>query len=202
MLNKFKGISRYIACVRVTRRPIFDFVSTKIRPNDSLQVFALDDDYSFGILHSEAHWEWFCGRCSTLKSDWRYTSSSVFESFPWPQSPSASQVISVAEAAVNLRKVRNEIMAKYNISLREVYRILETNSSDPISEAQLRLDKSVAAAYGFTGDFDYLESLMELNKVCEQSENRGERVQGPGWPIGIDRMGFTSTDKIEMPPLV
>src|SRR5207244_2738410 len=102
MIAAIGKLPRYIACARVTKRPIFDFVSSKIHPNDALQVFALDDDYSFGILQSSLHWVWFTERCSTLKSDPRYTSNTVFDSFPWPQNPSVTAVKKVACAAVSL----------------------------------------------------------------------------------------------------
>src|SRR5262249_39558642 len=52
LIAKLNGLTRYIACSRVTKRPIFAFVSPRIRPGDALTVFALEDDYSFGILQS------------------------------------------------------------------------------------------------------------------------------------------------------
>jgi hypothetical protein len=70
MVTNVTKHARYIVCSRVTRRPIFSFVSSEIRPNDALQVFAADDNYSFGILSSTAHAEWFKAKCSldsTLK---------------------------------------------------------------------------------------------------------------------------------------
>ena len=46
---------------------------------------AFADDYSFGILQSEIHWAWFTAKCSTLTARFRYTSDTVFDTFPWPQ---------------------------------------------------------------------------------------------------------------------
>ena len=126
MVSKINGIKRYIVCSRVTKRPIFEFVSSAIRPNDSLNVFPLDDDYSFGIFQSSFHWEWFIERCSTLKSDYRYTSDTVFDTFVWPQwgvlqlpdspksTPKQPQLkikyaVEVAKAARDLRQIRNQI---------------------------------------------------------------------------------------------
>jgi len=34
---------------------------------------------------SNAHWAWFIEKCSKLKFDFRYTSDTVFDTFPWPQ---------------------------------------------------------------------------------------------------------------------
>lgn len=84
MLNKIRSLNKYIVCSRVTSRPIFEFVSSTINPNDALSVFPLEDNYSFGIIHSNVHWLWFNERCSTLGTTYRYTSNTVWDSFPWP----------------------------------------------------------------------------------------------------------------------
>ena len=71
LIQKISLLSRYIVCSRTTRRGIFEFVDPSIRPGDALQIFLFVDDYSFGILQSSFHWDWFNERCSTLKRDFR-----------------------------------------------------------------------------------------------------------------------------------
>src|SRR5581483_5684300 len=122
MIDRISSLPRYIVCVRHTKRPIFEFIDPRIHPNDALQVFAVADDYSFGILQSGIHWTWFVARCSTIKREPRYTSDTVFDSFPWPQNPTAKQVRAVADEAVSLRRLRNELMARDDLSLRALYR--------------------------------------------------------------------------------
>ena len=100
MMTCLSPLKRYIACGQLTKRPIFEFIDTKISPNAALTVFPFEDDYTFGILQSDIHWRWFVERCSTMKADPRYTSNTVFDSFPWPQSPSAGAVTKVAKSAV------------------------------------------------------------------------------------------------------
>ncbi|MHA0036027.1 DNA methyltransferase [Deinococcus sp. PESE-38] len=100
LIGKIARVNRYIVCSRVTKRRIFEFISSEIRPNDKLQVFLFEDDYSFGILSSALHWEWFKARCTTLKADFNYNSEAIFDTFPWPQAPTPEQVRGVAAAAV------------------------------------------------------------------------------------------------------
>ena len=76
---------RFVASARVTKRPIFVFFTTSVWPSEQVQAFLFDDDYSFGILQSSAHWQWFLEKCSKLKSDFSYSIESVFDTFPWPQ---------------------------------------------------------------------------------------------------------------------
>jgi len=125
MVNRIAPLSRYIVCGQVTLRPVFEFVSTSIRPNAALIVFPFNDNYTFGILQSSLHWLWFTNRCSTLTGRFRYTSNTVFDSFPWSQAPSLNAVRKVAAAAVALRKLRRKLKEEHNMSLRELYRTLE-----------------------------------------------------------------------------
>src|SRR5262249_44848370 len=106
-------LPRYVACARVTKRPIFEFISTRIHPDTQLIVFPFPDDYSFGILQSGLHWAWFTAKCSTLTERFRYTSDTVFDTFPWPQSPKPAHVAAVAAVAVALRALRRRVMAHH-----------------------------------------------------------------------------------------
>jgi hypothetical protein len=135
-MTAIAGMPRYIACPRVTKRPVFEFISSAIHPDNALAVFAFADDYSFGILQSGIHWAWFTAKCSTLTARFRYTSDTVFDTFPWPQFPvvgrvaprapsgeskpgargatrptdAVAKIRAVAEAARALRQLRREIM--------------------------------------------------------------------------------------------
>ena len=141
LLKLLNAIPRYIACARVTKRPIFAFVSSAIHPNDALAVFPLPDDYSFAVLQSSLHWEWFKARSSTMKGDWRYTSNSVFDTFAWPQEPTAAQAVAVASAAREVRAVRTELQVRHHLSLRDLYRALDRPGSHPCATHKSRRTK-------------------------------------------------------------
>lgn len=202
LLQQLESLQRYIACGQVTKRPIFEFVSTAIRPNAALMVFPFEDDYSFGILQSSIHWQWFVARCSSLKGDYRYTSNTVFDTFPWPQSPSQTQVRGVADASVALRELRSELRRKHGLSLRELYRAIETPGKHAFTQAHANLDQAVRIAYGMPGDADILAFLLSLNQACAERELEGESIQGPGVPqqFASDN-DLISSDCISMPGL-
>lgn len=190
---------RYMACSRVTKRPIFEFISKDISPNDALAVFPIDDDYSFGILQSTIHWEWFVARCSTQGATWRYTSDTVFDSFPWPQNPTKKQIEEVAKQAKALRDKRNEIMEERQFSLRDLYRIMDDTPENPVSIIQNKLDNAVRDAYGMRQDAEILQFLLDLNKKVFEKEQNGETVQEPGLPKKIkDKTVFVTDDFVRM----
>jgi SAM-dependent methyltransferase len=192
-------IPRYVVCSRVTKRPIFEFLSATIRPDSSLTVFPLADDYSFGILQSGIHFEWFKARCSTLESRLRYTSDTVFDTFPWPQTPTRPQIESVAREAVALRQLRREVMAKMSWSLRDLYRTLDDPGSNPLRDAHARLDTAVRAAYQMPKDADILAFLLSLNQSCAAKEAAGNPITPPGLPLPIEEQaGFVTGDCINI----
>lgn len=197
MIQEVSQRDRYIVCGRVTKRPVFALVSTSVRPSDALQVFALDDDYSFGILQSSLHWQWFIHQCSTLKGDFRYTSNTVFDTFPWPQTVTLEQITAIAEAARALRQLRQTLMAEAQWSLRDLYKTLDQPGDTPLHQAHAALDRAVAVAYGWDDRTDPLEFLFKLNQAVATAQQAGEPVLGPGLPAWVgDRRPWISLDCI------
>ncbi len=200
LISKLIEIKRYVVCGQVTKRPIFEFISNEIRPNAALIVFPMEDDYSFGILQSSLHWEWFKERCSTLKADYRYTSNTVFDSFPWPQWGILSSeskenkkeikiqlALNVAKAAKELRDQRNKIRKENNLSLRDLYRTLELPGENKLKNAHEKLDKTVWEAYFYgmpkkSKKKKPLEFLLNLNELCYTAEMEERTIMPPGLP--------------------
>ena len=149
----------------MTKRPIFVLLSPLIRPGDALSCFVFDDDYTFGILQSAAHWQWFIAKCSKLKSDFRYTPESVFHTFPWPQSPTKKQVDTVAAAGREIRRLRTENLPKFTGGLRALYRTLELPGKNPLKDAHAALDATVLAAYGFSNLQSQISNLQSPIKT-------------------------------------
>jgi len=174
--------SRFIGCSRVTKRPIFVFISDNIRPADALQTFIFDDDYSYGILQSNTHWQWFVTKCAKLKSDFTYTPNTVFDTFPWPQSPSTKQIDAVSEAGRKIRGIRTEALKSIKGGLRAVYKLLELPGKIPLKDAHAGLDKAVMDAYGFSNKKDLLSQLLELNLEVFEKIDQGQTVTSPGIP--------------------
>ena len=200
MLDAILPLPRYIVCARVTKRPIFEFISSDIRPDSSLTVFSFADDYSFGILQSGLHWLWFKERCSTLKGDFRYTSDTVFDTFPWPQLPTLKNIRAVAEAALALRTLRHEIMQANDWSLRELYKSLETPGENRLRTAHAALDTAVRTAYGMKASEDILAFLLKLNLELADKEAKGEAITPPGLPAFVSKPAdFVSKDCVSVP---
>lgn len=200
LINLLAKMARYIVCSDTTKRPVFAFISRDIRPDHKLRVFAFADEFSFGVLQSHAHWLWFVTKCSKLKSDYNYTSSTVFDTFPWPQAPTAKQVFAVAEAGREIRKVRADALTKLKGGLRALYRTLELPGANPLKDAHAALDAAVLDAYGFSAKKDLLAQLLELNRSVAARIEAGEPVTAPGIPPGFPNPQRLITDDCIQPP--
>jgi len=198
-MGSIAKLHRYIACSRVMKRGIFEFVDTNVHPDGKLVVFPFADDYTFGIIQSGVHWAWVVARGGTLETRITYTSDTVFDTFPWPQSPTRAQIEAVAKEAVALRQLRREVMAKMDWSLRDLYRTLEEPGSNPLRDAQAKLDAAVRAAYGMPKTADILAFLLDLNQTCAAKEAAGEKITPPGLPLPVeDHAAFVTEDCISV----
>jgi len=56
-----------------------------VLPNHQVVVFARDDDYFFGVLHSRAHEVWSLPLGTSLEDRPRYTPTTCGETFPFPR---------------------------------------------------------------------------------------------------------------------
>ncbi len=181
LVSLIRKLPRYLVISLVSKRPIFVFVSSEVRPSNLLQVFTLADDYSFGVLSSDIHWHWFQTTCSKLKSDYRF-GEAVWNTFPWPPAATVKQIDAVAAAAREVRRVRAEALQNLKGGLRALYRTLELPGANPLKDAHAALDAAVLAAYGFSAKKDLLAQLLALNLEVAAKIERGEPVTAPGVP--------------------
>lgn len=126
----------------------------------SLQVVADAQLYHFGILSSAMHCAWMRCTGGRMKSDYQYSNTIVYNNFPWPESPSQQQKLSIENAAQIVLDAR----AKHaEANLASLY---DPNTMPPaLAQAHFLLDRAVDAAYGktsFKSDAERVAFLFEL----------------------------------------
>lgn len=181
-LQAIAPLDRFIALAAtssILRKPVFTYVAASIRPSHAVQCLAFDDDYSFGVLHSSLHDQWFRGRCSHLKSDLRYTSATVFNSFPWPQTPSPKAVEGIVSVVEQLIAFRHERLDR-GISLAHQYDSLRVPGKNQLRDLHTELDRAVMVTYDIDSTVDPLTALLAMNQLLAAQEQNGETVRGPG----------------------
>jgi hypothetical protein len=85
MRRQIERLSRYIVTPETAAYRLFVWLRFPILPDKNLIVIPRDDDVTFGILHSRFHEAWALRKGSDLEDRPRYTSSTTFETFPFPE---------------------------------------------------------------------------------------------------------------------
>ena len=101
-------LPRYAATTRVAKHRLFVWLPGHALPDSALIVFARADDLFFGLLHSRFHQVWTLAQGTQLRekeSGFRYTPTTCFETFPFPEAQ-AERDAAIAAAAKELNERR------------------------------------------------------------------------------------------------
>lgn len=131
---------------------VFAFVPATTLVGMPHVVIVLEDDASFGVLQSRIHesWAWFQG--SSMKDDLRYTASSVFDTFPFPEKwQTTTKLIDLGSSYYSKRA---KIMIDNDFGLTRTYnRFHSPDERDPgileLRRLHGEMDVAVLRAYGW-----------------------------------------------------
>lgn len=121
--------SRQILTPRVSKYRLFVWAHPRTLPDSALVTIARDDDTTFGILHSRFHEIWALRLGTSLEDRPRYTPSTTFETFPFPEGLTPNipakdyaddpRAIAIAKAAARLNELRENWLNPADLIRRE-----------------------------------------------------------------------------------
>ncbi len=118
--------------------------------------------YTFGVLTSNVHMAWMRTLCGRLKSDYRYSNTIVYNTFPWCE-PTEEQKAKIEQTAQGILDAR----ALYpDCSLADLYD--ELTMPPELRRAHQLNDKAVMEAYGFSIKMTESECVAELMKMYQK----------------------------------
>jgi hypothetical protein len=116
MFAALADLPRFISIPRVSKHHICLWTPARVVPGDALVVIARDDDTTLGVLQSHIHEVWALRQGSALEDRPRYTHTTSFETFPFPEgltpniaaqdyadNPHAQAIATAARALVEAR---------------------------------------------------------------------------------------------------
>ena len=116
MWQAIAPLKRYIGCSQVSKHRVFTWLNSRVQPHQTVIAIARDDDTTFGILHSRFHEAWALRLGTSLEDRPRYTPSTTFETFPFPEGLTPDQpaaeyaddprAVAIARAAARLNELR------------------------------------------------------------------------------------------------
>ncbi len=178
MRKALSGLPRCIGTPRLTKHRLFVWLSSQTLPDSQVIIFARDDDYFFGVLHSAPHELWSLRLGTQLETRPRYTATTTFETFPFPAEPSAESINEIEAAARRLNDLRVGWLDPPGLSPGELAKRTLTNlyNAPPtwLAQAHERLDRAVHTAYGWPyplDDAEVLARLLEINLARTGSPN-------------------------------
>jgi hypothetical protein len=162
------GLPRFAICALNGKRLILSWANPDWRPSHTCGVFAFADDYNFGVCTSTLHDTWAWANGSTLKGDLRYTSSTVFQTFPFPK-PIDSQRSRVTDSVQRILRLRRDACDSMEAGLTKVYNLLDEGGFSELKAAHRELDLAVMDAYGLDQALlddrpRLLDALFDLNE--------------------------------------
>lgn len=144
------------------------FVDKDVIPSNLVSYIATDKIYIFSILTSSSCMAWMRTVGSRLKSDYRFSASLVYNTFPWPEADEAQQTAigALGQAVLDARALYPEC------SLADLY--------DPLSmppellKAHRALDRAVLKLYGLKPSASEPEMVAELFRRYQELTRPGK----------------------------
>ena len=168
MRSALNGLSRFLVTTRHAKHRIFAWLPEGSLADSALIAFAREDDYFFGVVQSCVHELWARGQGTQVReveSGFRYTPTTTFETFPFPECDEAQQE-EIARAARSLDDRRRGWLNPPGLTAAELQKRTLTNLYNQrpswLDQAHERLDRMVYAAYGWEYPLDSEEVLARL----------------------------------------
>jgi hypothetical protein len=117
MRTRIRTLPRYIVTPETAQYRLFVWLAMPTLPDKNLIVIVRDDDTTFGILHSRAHELWSLRLGTSLEDRPRYTSTTTFATYPFPDG--LTPKIAAADFAADPRAKRITAAARRLNELRE-----------------------------------------------------------------------------------
>jgi hypothetical protein len=188
MRSRIERLSRYIVTGETAEYRLFVWLSYPVLPDKNLIVIPRDDDLMFGLLQSRFHEAWALRKGSDLQDRPRYTHTTTFATFPFPngmtpdiEAAEASKLPTagpIEAAAKSLDQLRNSWLYPRNLikHVPEVApgfpnRIVPRDSK---AEREL-LGRTLTALYNNRPSW-----LVEAHRLLDEAV-----AKAYGWPIDI-----------------
>ncbi len=189
--NQIRRRERVLVNCQVSNHVCFTFQPVLRIFALTLNIYDLDDYSSFCTLQSRPHEVWARFFGSHMKDDLRYTPSTCFETFPFPENFEADPKLEAI--GKEYYEFRAALMVKNNEGLTKTYnRFHDPNETSPeihkLRVLHAAMDRAVLDAYGWTDLQPTCEFLLDYEDEDEEDGNgesgagsRGKRGRKKPW---------------------
>ena len=138
------------------------FLTPNYVPLDPHFVVEKASYYDFGVITSKVHMNWIRIIAGRFKSDYRYSNTMVYNTFPWPDIDvkQKEKIKKTAQGILDARELYPDS------SLADLYN--ELTMPKELRTAHELNDKAVMEAYGFKSNMTESEIVAELMKLYQK----------------------------------
>tara|TARA_R110002051_G_scaffold294233_2_gene359448 strand:- start:166 stop:2829 length:2664 start_codon:yes stop_codon:yes gene_type:complete len=165
MRKALNGLSNYFCLSKVAKYTCFQSIDISILPCEANTVIANDDFFVLGVLNSQIHMDWVVAQRSTHETRTRYTSTTCFQTFPFPNEAKEPLKEKVREIMKELESFRKRECQERDLTITEFYNYFIEEPASILYRLHKKLDNAVVKCY----DWKYLENknynpeLLEIN---------------------------------------
>ena len=174
----------------------FSKIRTDIVMSNALNIFNSSSFYLFTLLHSNLHEEWVRKYSSSLESRLRYSSTDVFETFPFPQNLSPEQEQQLETIGEAYHEHRRQLMLGMQLGLTKTYNLFHSAgiAAQAINETDkqvLGLQKHLAKTADTISFNDAVQGIITLRTLHIQMDEAVLAAYGWSKPITNEELKIT-----------
>jgi hypothetical protein len=165
MRKSLEGLKCYFCLPKIAKYTCFRSIDISILPCEANMVIASDDFFILGVLNSTFHLDWVLAQRSTLEDRTRYTNTTCFETFPFPDDAKDSQKENVRSIMTELETFRTKETIARKYTLTKFYNNFFSEPSSSLFKLHKKLDKAVCDCYGwkYSDSASYNDEIFKLN---------------------------------------
>ncbi len=165
MRKALQGLKGYFCLPKIAKYTCFRSIDISILPCEANMVVASDDFFILGVLNSKLHLDWVLVQRSTLEDRTRYTNTTCFMTFPFPDNVKSPQKQKVRSIMTELENFRTQEAISRNCTITTFYNNFFHEPSSNLFKLHRKLDKAVCACYGwkYSHTKSYNDEMFALN---------------------------------------
>jgi type II restriction/modification system DNA methylase subunit YeeA len=168
MRKALGGLANYFCLSKVAKYTCFQSIDISILPCEANTVIASDDFFILGVLNSQVHMNWVVAQRSTHETRTRYTSTTCFQTFPFPHGTKEKLKEKVRKVMKELESFRKKESIERDITITKFYNSFINEPASQLYKLHQKLDKAVVACYGWK----YIEGNNHNPELLEININR------------------------------
>ncbi len=174
--RQLDNLDEVLCVARVSRTLAFAVVNAKQVFHEKLVVMTRSLDETFPVLQSDFHNYWAWKYCTTMKDDLTYTSSAIYQTFPFPE----ANLFKLVESGCFFRSKRREDLLLLSLGLTKLYNqfhnahlttdydTLWSDGTLTIAPAELKKRKQSKETYNLYRHLDKTPGTISMGEAVER----------------------------------